>query len=122
MTGQTEVYNNNDVKVSYAKILKDEYGGIHLLFLIENNSSKEITFDVDYDTLSINGMMTDFISYSKTLSPEVKLVLNIEVSKYKLEDVKITSPEEISDIEFKLEIRDSDYNDIDNPTIQVTTK
>ena len=30
--------------------------------------------------------------------------------------------EEISDIEFKLEIRDSDYNEIDNPTIQVTTK
>ena len=29
---------------------------------------------------------------------------------------------EISDIEFKLEIRDSDYNEIDNPTIQVTTK
>ena len=122
MTGQTEVYNNNDLKVSYAKTLKDDNGGIHLLFLIENNSSKDITFDVDYDTLSINGTMTDFISYSKTLSPEVKSILNIEVSKYKLEDVKITSPEEISDIEFKLEIRDSDYNDIDNPTIQVTTK
>ena len=122
MTGQTEVYNNNDLKVSYAKILKDDNGGIHLLFLIENNSSKDITFDIDYDTLSINGTMTDFISYSKTLSPEVKSVLNIEVSKYKLEDVKITSPEEISDIEFKLEIRDSDYNEIDNPTIQVTTK
>ena len=122
MTGQTEAYNNNDIKVSYAKTLKDEYGGIHLLFLIENNSSKDITFDVDYDTLSINGAMTDFISYSKTLSPEVKSILNIEVSKYKLEDVKITSPEEISDIEFKLEIRDSDYNEIDNPTIQVTSK
>ena len=52
----------------------------------------------------------------------MKSILNIEVSKYKLEDVKITSPEEISDIEFKLEIRDSDYNEIDNPTIQVTTK
>lgn len=122
MTGQTEAYNNNDIKVSYAKTLKDEYGGIHLLFLIENNSSKDITIDVDYDTLSINGTMTDFISYSKTLSPEMKSVLNIEVSKYDLEDVNITSPEEISDIEFKLEIRDSDYNDIDNPTIQVTTK
>lgn len=122
MAGQTEVYNDNDLKVSYAKTLKDEYGEIHLLFLLENNASKDITFDVDYDTLSINGMMTDFISYSKTLSPEMKSVLNIEVSKYKLEDVKITSPEEISDIEFKLEIRDSDYNDIDNPTIQVTTK
>ena len=122
MTGQTEVYNNNDVKISYAKTLKDKHGGIHMLFLIENNSSKDITFDVDYDTLSLNGTMTDFISYSKTLSPEMKSVLNIEVSKYKLEDVKITSPEEISDIEFKLEIRDSDYNEIDNPTIQVTTK
>ena len=105
MTGQTEVYNNNDLKVSYAKTLKDDNGGIHLLFLIENNSSKDIT-----------------ISYSKTLSPEMKSVLNIEVSKYNLEDVSISSPEEISDIEFKLEIRDSDYNDIDNPTIQVTTK
>ena len=89
---------------------------------IQNKKLKDITFDVDYDTLSINGAMTDFISYSKTLSPEVKSILNIEVSKYKLEDVKITSPEEISDIEFKLEIRDSDYNEIDNPTIQVTTK
>ena len=122
MAGQTEVYNDNDLKVSYAKTLKDEYGGIHLLFLLENNASKDNTFDVDYDSLSINGTMTDFISYSKTLSPEVKSILNIEVSKYKLEDVKITSPEEISDIEFKLEIRDSDYNEIDNPTIQVTTK
>ena len=122
MAGQTEVYNDNDLKVSYAKTLKDEYGGIHLLFLLENNASKDITFDVDYDTLSINGTMTDFISYSKTLSPEMKSVLNIEVSKYNLEDVSISSPEEISDIEFKLEIRDSDYNDIDNPTIQVTTK
>ena len=122
MTGQTEVYNNNDVKISYAKTLKDKHGGIHMLFLIENNSSKDITFDVDYDTLSLNGTMTDFISYSKTLSPEMKSVLNIEVSKYDLEDVKISSPEVISDIEFKLEMRDSDYNDIDNPTIQVTTK
>ena len=122
MTGQTEVYNNNDVKIFYAKTLKDKHGGIHMLFLIENNSSKDITFDVDYDTLSLNGTMTDFISYSKTLSPEMKSVLNIEVSKYDLEDVKISSPEEISDIEFKLEMRDSDYNDIDNPTIQVTTK
>ena len=84
--------------------------------------SKDITFDVDYDTLSINGTMTDFISYSKTLSPEVKSVLNIEVSKYDLDDVNISSPEEISDIEFKMEIRDSDYNNIDNPTIQMTTK
>ena len=122
MAGQTEVYNDNDLKVSYAKTLKDKYGGIHLLFLLENNASKDITIDVDYDTLSINGTMTDFISYSKTLSPEMKSVLNIEVSKYDLEDVNITSPEEISVIEFKLEIRDSDYNDIDNPTIQVTTK
>lgn len=121
MTGQTEVYNNNDVKISYAKTLKDEIGGMHMLFLIENNSSKEITFDVDYDTLSINGTMTNFISYAKTLSPEMKSILNIEVSKYDLDDVSISSPEEISDIEFKLEIKDSDYNDIDSPTIQVTT-
>ena len=122
MTGQTEVYNNNDIKISYAKTLKDKNDGIHLLFLLENNASEDIFFDVDYNTLSINGMMTDFISYSKTLSPEMKSVLNIEVSKYNLDDVSISSPEEITDIEFKLEIRDSDYNDIDNPTIKVTTE
>ena len=52
----------------------------------------------------------------------MKSVLNIEVSKYNLDDVSISSPEEITDIEFKLEIRDSDYNDIDNPTIKVTTE
>lgn len=121
MTGQTEVYNDNDVKLSYAKILKDEYDEMHILFLIENNSSKEITFDVDYNTLSLNGTMTDFISYSKAVTPGMKSVLNIEISKYNLSDVNISSPEEISDIEFKLKMRDSNYNEIDSPTIQVTT-
>lgn len=122
MTGQTEVYNDNDVKISYAKTLNDDYDGTHILFLIENNSSKEITFDVDYNTLSLNGTMTDFISYSKTVTPEMKTVLNIEISKYNLEEVNISSLEEISDVEFKLKMRDSDYNDVDNPTIQVKIK
>lgn len=37
-----------------------------------------------------------------------------------INDANIASIEEISDLAFKLKIRDSDYNEIDNPEIQVS--
>ena len=114
-----EVYNENGVRLSFGKILKDEYDHVNIILLAENNSSDEVDLDVDYGSLSLNGTMTGFIAYSLDLEPGSKGILCIEISKYELEDAGISGTDDIKEAEFRLEIRDENYHEIGTAIIKV---
>ena len=111
--GGEEVYNANDIRIVGGKIIKDDYDYAHIVLLAENNSAKEIVLDEEYGSLSINGIMADGIIYSLTLEPGEKGIMDVQLSKYDLQDISISDPAEINEAELRLEIRDTNYNEID---------
>ena len=66
----TEVYNANGLRIVSKTVLEDssEYSAdMYVLLLAENSSGKKLSIDDVYDSLSVNGFMTDYSYYSKEL-------------------------------------------------------
>ena len=120
--GGEDIYSDNDIRIIGGKILKDEYDYAHIVFLVENNSSKEIVLDEEYDSLSINGIMANGTAYSLTLGPEEKGLMDVQMSKYDLQNIDISDPDEIKEAEVKIEIRDTNYNNIDTALVKLEVK
>lgn len=114
-----EVYNSNDVRILSRKVTKDTYDNLHVGMLVENNSDTELRFEVEYDSLSINDTMTDFTAYTLHLQPGKVGILNIEISGYTLEDSDFSNPEDVKNAEFKLNITDANYHDIDEAVVKM---
>ena len=85
---------------------------IHLLLLVENSTSEQLTFDVDYDSVSVDGYMTDFICYSKTVAPSSSGVLDVELMGSSLEENGIAALENISEVELTVEARNDNYKTV----------
>lgn len=87
--------------------------------LVENNSDTELRFEVEYDSLSINDTLTDFTAYTLHLQPGKVGILDIEISGYTLEDADFSNPEDVKNAEFKLNITDANYHDIDEAVVKM---
>ena len=62
-----EVYNSNGPKIvlkSLAEAPSDYSSNLQVLLLAENNSGKTLTIKDTYDSLSVNGFMTDYSYYT----------------------------------------------------------
>lgn len=117
-----EVYNENDICIVSKGVFEDasEYGeDMHLLLLVENNSSETIDLDDAYDSLSVNGFMLDYIMPMVSVPSGKSAVIDVEIQASSLEENSIAKAEDIKDAEITFEIKDKSYNTIDEPKVRV---
>ena len=115
----TEVYNSNGLRILAKTVAEDsaDYSAdLYVLLLAENNSGKTLTIDDAYDSLSVNGFMTDYSYYSQELKDGASAVLAIQLWESSLEENHIASVSDIQEIEAGLEIREG-YTTVDEPTL-----
>lgn len=119
----TEVYNKNGVRI----ISKGLFGGesdyddnYYLLLLVENSSGKTLTVDDKYDSLSVNGYMTDYFCGTAELGVGETQVLKIRLDGSSLTKNKIDDISGIENVEFTVKIRYDRYKEIDNSAVQIT--
>lgn len=118
----TEVYNANGLRIVSKTVLEDssEYSAdMYVLLLAENNSGKTLSIDDVYDSLSVNGFMTDYSYYSKELKNGESAVLEIKLWESSLEDNKISSVSDVKEVELSFEIKEG-RNTIDTPVIKIS--
>lgn len=118
----TEVYNNNGLRIITKTVKEDasDYGAdLYVLLLAENHSGKTLTIADVYDSLSVNGVMTDYSYYSQELGDGASAALIVKLWESSLEENQITSPADIQEIEVSFEIKDG-YTAIDAPTLTLT--
>ena len=115
----TEVYNSGGLKIMFKTIVKDpsDYSSdLHVLLLAENSSGKTLTIEDAYDSLSVNGFMTDYSYYSQELGNGQSAAIEIKLWESSLADNQISSVSDIQEIEFGLEIKEG-YTTMDEPIL-----
>lgn len=121
-TSGTELYNANGVRIIYKGFVKDQVerrDDIHLVLLLENSNSEQIQLDVDRDSMSINGIMFDERFGRPTFPANSTAIIDLELDDSDLSDIGISSIDDITELEFTLEIMDSSYQTMDKPVIKV---
>ena len=117
-----EVYNSNGLRIVTKTVLEDtsDYSAdLYVLLLAENNSGKPLTIDDAYDSLSVNGFMSDYSFYSQELADGECAALEIRLWESSLEKNQIASLSDIQEIELGFEIKEG-YTTVDEPTIVLT--
>ena len=94
----------------------DYTADLYVLLLAENNSGKTLTIDDAYNSLSVNGFMTDYSYYSQELKDGTSAVLAIQLWESSLEENHIASVSDIQEIEAGFEIKEG-YTTVDEPTL-----
>ena len=118
----TEIYSGNGLRIVSKAVLDDpsSYSSdLHVLLLAENTSGKTLAINDEYNSLSVNGFMTDYSLYSKTLGDGQCAALEIRLWGSSLENNKIASADEVEEIELSLNIRDG-RDTIDKPTVKMS--
>ncbi len=117
-----EVYNNGGLRIAAKTVLEDsaEYSSdLHVLLLAENKSGKTLSVEDVYDSLSVNGFMTDYLCYGQELADGECAVFEIELEESSLEENGIASASDVKEVEVGFEI--SDENDvIDEPVVTIS--
>lgn len=118
-----ELYQENGIRIVSKGIVPDplDYSDdIHLLFLVENNTQEALNFDVDYDSVSVNGYMTSFLCYDGTAAPGGAAILDVELQDYSLEENGITGVADITEAELKFEVENGNYKTVAEAVVTVT--
>lgn len=113
-----ELYQEDDIRIVSKGLVPDasDYSDdIHLLLLVENNSAARLGFDIKNDSISVNGYMSDFISYIKWVEPGSSAVLDVSLNG--LEENGISAPEDITEIELVVEVKNEAYRTITEPMV-----
>ncbi len=115
-----EVYHENDIRIISKGLLEDELSDdIHLILLIENRNDEGLSFDVKYDSLSVNDYMVDEISYSSIIPSKKYGILDIEIQDSSLMKNNIMGLEDFQQVKVTLEIKNKNYKTLDEPVIIV---
>lgn len=115
----TEVYNKNGLRIVTKAVLEGTVAysdDLYVLLLAENNSGKTLTIGDMYDSLSVNGFMTDYSYDRQKLEDGEAAALTIQLWRSSLEENQITSSADIQEVEVGFEIKDG-YTTIDEPTL-----
>ena len=118
----TEVFNLDGIRIVSKGLFEDssEYSeDIHLVMLVENHTSETIRLDNVYDSLSVNGFMTDYSLYSEKLKPGALYVMDIEIDADSLVDNEVEGIADISEVEFSVEFKTEKYDKIADVTVKV---
>ena len=103
------VYQENGVRIVYKG-------------LVENGAAQPMSFDIDSNSVSVNGYMTSALCYSRTVAPGGSAILDVELADYSLEENGIAELEDIAEVELTFEIRDGNYKTVAEPTITFAGK
>lgn len=115
-----ELYQEDGIRIVSKGLAPDSFelsDDIHLLLLVENGTNQALTFDVDYDSVSVNGFMTDFICYSKTIAPGGSGVLDVELMGSSLEENGTAKLESIEEVELTVEAKNGNYKTVAKPVV-----
>lgn len=115
-----ELYQEDSIHIVSKGLAPDSFelsDDIHLLLLVENGTNQALTFNVDYDSISVNGYMTDFICYSRTVAPGGSGVLDVELMSSSLEENGITKLESITEVELTVEAKNNSYKTVAKPVV-----
>ncbi len=117
----TEIYNKDGLRI-VAKAVQEDSASysdeMYMYLLAENRSGKTLSVSDQYNSLSVNGYMTDCIGFAQELEDGQAAVLSIWLMSSSLEQNQITSPEEIQEIEFTLEVKDG-YTTVDEAKLTI---
>lgn len=105
----TEIYNKDGLRIIAKAVMEDSASysdEMYMYLLAENRSGKTLSVSDQYNSLSVNGYMTDCIGFTQELEDGQAAVLSIWLMSSSLEQNQIASPEEIQEIEFTLEVKD----------------
>lgn len=87
--------------------------------MVENTSGQTVTAGVGYDSLSIGGVMNDFTCSDRTIPDGGKAALVIGLQD--LEEKGFASAEDVTNLEFQLQIRnEAGYDTIAQPKVTLT--
>lgn len=117
-----ELYQEDGIRVVFKGLVPDSFelsDDIHILLLVENGVSETLSFDVDYDSVSVNGYMTDFLCYSRRAEAGGSVVLDVELTDSSLEENGITGLEDITEVELTLEIKNDGYKTVAQPVVVI---
>lgn len=118
-----ELYSENGIRIVSKGLYEDTFSysdDIHMLFLVENLSSETIYIDDSYESLSVNGFMTDCYTLRCEVPSGKYAFIDVEMWASSLEDNGITCIEDIAEVEIDFEIEDGDYDRIADPTVSIT--
>lgn len=121
-TGE-EHYDDNGIRIVSKAILMDEdsyWYSIYVLLLVENNSGSTIDVGIEYNSLSVNGFMTDYFAPSGRLVDGDFAALLIELYSSSFEDNNIEGVDDIEEVEFVVFIEGDAYHEIDQVSMMVT--
>ena len=116
-----EAYNKDGLRIIAKAVMEDsaDYSDeMYMYLLAENRSGKTLTIGDQYGSLSVNGYMTDYMGFSQELEGGESAVLSVWLWGDSLEKNQITSPEEIQEIEFTLEVKDG-YTTVDESELMI---
>uniref|UniRef100_UPI004057C55C hypothetical protein n=1 Tax=Agathobacter sp. TaxID=2021311 RepID=UPI004057C55C len=115
-----ELYNENGIRIIFKGLVEDSFeysDDIHMLLLVESNYADAISISDSYDSLSINGLMTDYIVYGLEVPSEKYAIIDVAIQASSLEKNKISGIEDIEEAEMTFEIRDDSYDTIAEPKV-----
>ena len=117
------VYEANGFKfmnMGLVMSVTDYADDINVLVLVKNDTGKRVTIDDGYNDVYVNKLKISSICYSQTASPGGYALMDIELQGYDLEDNGLDDLSDINEITIKFEIKDEDYNTLDEPTVTIT--
>lgn len=120
-TNGKEVYNNNGLRIVAKTVMEDtsEYSSdMYILLLAENTGKNTLSIDDVYDSLSVNGYMTDYSYYSQEIKSGESAVIEIKLWESSLEKNNIGAVSDIKEVEIGFEIK-SGRDTIDEPTVTI---
>lgn len=117
-----ELYNENGIRIVSKGMVEDSSSyadDVHMLLMVENNCSSTIQVSDSYDSLSINGFMTDCLVDTRKVPVGKCGGVDVHIPDMYLEENNIEGLEEITEAEITLEIEDESYNTIAEPVLSV---
>ena len=117
-----EVYSGNGVRIISKGVVEsglDYSKNMYAMFVIENTNSERITVDDVYNSLSVNGFVCDYFFPSSTIEANGYAMLEVTLRESSLENNKITAASDITEIEVSVDIKNSNGEKLDSPTIKV---
>lgn len=118
----TQVYDKNGVKIVSKGLFGGKYDydeNYYLLLMIENSSDRRITIDDDYNSISVNGYMTDYLVTTSELSSGETEILELELYGNSLAGNKIDGIDGINEIEITVIINDENREEIDKSAVKI---
>ena len=92
---------------------------IHVLVLVKNESGKSVNIDDGYGDVYVNKLKISSLCASQSTKSGGYALMDIQLMDYDLEANGLDMSN-ITEVSIKFEIRDTDYNKVDEPTVTLT--